>query len=122
MREPDNRHHGNSTIQTRRRNRPFVVPHGNDIVAFADVQSTGHIDPFFVASAHARQRNGSRLMARLHQEAHALGASELTSDVRKTAEPFFLRHGFHVVERRRPVRRGAVLENAFMRRDLTRGF
>jgi len=42
----------------------------------------------------------------------------LTSNVSKTAEPFFALHGFHVVERRFPVRRGMMLENALMRKAL----
>jgi len=58
------------------------------------------------------------LMERVYQEARSLGLTELTSDVSKTAEPFFLRHGFQVVERRFPVRRGVTLENALMRKKL----
>lgn len=61
------------------------------------------------------------LMARIHQEAISLDVQKLTSDVSKTAEPFFLRHGFQVVERRFPVRRGVTLENALMCKKLKDG-
>lgn len=57
-------------------------------------------------------------MQRIHEEAAALGLTELRSDVSKTAEPFFRLHGFEVVERRFPVRRGVVLQNAMMRKTL----
>ena len=59
-------------------------------------------------------------MARIHEEAQSLGLVELTSNVSKTAEPFFALHGFHVVERRFPVRRGVTLQNALMRKSLSR--
>jgi N-acetylglutamate synthase-like GNAT family acetyltransferase len=35
----------------------------------------------------------------IHEEARQFGIAELTSNVSKAAEEFFLRHGFHVVER-----------------------
>lgn len=98
---------------------PFVVEIGNEIVGYADVQRNGYIDQFFVSGTHGRQGIGIRLMARIHEEARSLGLTELTSDVSKTAEPFFALHGFQVVERRFPIRRGVVLQNALMRKALT---
>lgn len=98
---------------------PFVVEVGNEIVGYADVQRNGYIDQFFVSGTHGRQGIGIRLMARIHEEARSLGLTELTSDVSKTAEPFFALHGFQVVERRFPIRRGVVLQNALMRKALT---
>ncbi|MCH7628116.1 MAG: GNAT family N-acetyltransferase, partial [Proteobacteria bacterium] len=90
-----------------RRNRPFVAELDDEIVGYADIQPSGYIDQFFVSGSHPRRGVGTMLMARLHQEAISLGLKELTSDVSKTAEPFFLRHGFQVVERRFPVRRSS---------------
>lgn len=99
--------------------RPFVVELANEIVGYADVQPDGYVDHFFVSGCHSRQGIGTRLMTRIHEEARSLGLTELTSNVSKTAEPFFALHGFHVVERRFPVRRGVTLQNALMRKDLT---
>ncbi|MDM0082291.1 GNAT family N-acetyltransferase [Variovorax sp. J31P179] len=98
--------------------RPFVAWLGDEIVGYADVQLNGYIDHFFVSGAHPRQGIGTRLMARIHEEAELLGLTELTSDVSLTAEPFFALHGFKVVERRFPVRRGVTLQNALMRKAL----
>ena len=98
--------------------RPFVALLGDEIVGYADVQLNGYIDHFFVSGAHPRQGIGTRLMARIHEEAELLGLTELTSDVSMTAEPFFALHGFKVVERRFPVRRGVTLRNALMRKAL----
>lgn len=98
--------------------RPFVVELGGEIVGYADVQPDGYVDHFFVSGAHPRRGIGTRLMARIHEEARFLGLTELRSDVSTTAEPFFALHGFKVVERRFPVRRGVPLQNALMRKAL----
>lgn len=101
--------------------QPFVVELGGKIVGYADVQPNGYVDHFFVSGAHPRQGIGTRLMARIHEEARSLGLTELTSDVSKTAEPFFALHGFKVVERRFPMLRGVTLQNALMRKELRHG-
>lgn len=98
--------------------RPFVVEVDNEIVGYADVQQDGYIDHFFVSVTHARQGVGTRLMARIHDEAASRGLAELSADVSKTAEAFFALHGFQVVERRFPIRRGVILQNALMRKVL----
>lgn len=97
---------------------PFVVELDNQIVGYADIQPDGYIDHFYVSGFHARQGIGTLLMGRIHEEAAMLGTTALTSNVSKTAEPFFARHGFQVVERHFPVCRGVVLENALMRKGL----
>lgn len=101
-----------------RKNQPFIAEIDGEVVGYADVRSDGHIDQFYVSGLHPRQGIGTRLMARIHDEAKSLGLVALTSNVSKTAEPFFALHGFHVVERRLPVRRGVMLENALMRKAL----
>jgi putative acetyltransferase len=97
---------------------PFVAELHGALVGYADVQQDGYIDHFFVSGAHGRQAIGSHLMARIHEEARRLNLTELTSDVSATAEPFFAYHGFGIVERRCPVRRGVALHNALMRKPL----
>lgn len=97
---------------------PFVVEVEGDIAGYADVQSNGYIDHFFVSGSYPKRGVGTLLMQAIHDEARRRGLSELTSNVSKTAELFFLRRGFHVVERGFPVRRGVTLQNALMRKDL----
>jgi len=101
-----------------RSTRPFVAELNNEIVGFADLQPTGYIDQFFVSGLHPRRGIGSLLMAQIHSQAQSSCITELTSEVSKTAEPFFVHHGFHVVQRQFPVRQGVVLENALMRKSL----
>ena len=100
--------------------RPFVVEVEGEIAGYADVQPDGYIDHFYVSGTCPGQGIGTLLMNSIHEEARQSGMSVLTSHVSKSAEQFFLRHGFHVVERGFPVRRGVTLENALMRKGLTK--
>lgn len=97
-------------------NRPFVAEVDGVAIAFADLQSDGLIDQFFVAPSHARQGAGGMLMAAILAEAEALGLPVLTSHVSLTAQPFFARFGFEVVAHRMPVVRGVAISNALMRK------
>ena len=99
--------------------RPFVVESHGKLVAYADVQPTGYIDHFFVSGPFARTGIGTVLMNRIHETALAQGISVLTSDVSRTAQPFFAQFGFVVIEQRAPVIRGVTVPNALMRCELT---
>ena len=98
--------------------RPFVVEIKQQIVGYADLQSTGYIDHFFVAQHAARQGVGSLLMQHIDAQAKLLSLTELTADVSLTAEPFFARHGFHIIKRNRAICRGVILLNASMKKSI----
>jgi putative acetyltransferase len=57
-------------------------------------------------------------MEHLHAVAIARSTSFLFSEVSRTAQPFFTKFGFAVVEQRSPVVRGIVVPNALMRKEL----
>jgi len=97
---------------------PFVVEHRGEILAYADVQADGYIDHFFVSARHARQGIGSLLMAHLHTVAATRAIALLSSDVSRTAQPFFEKFGFAVTEQRSPVIRGVTIPNARMCKHL----
>ncbi len=97
---------------------PFVAEIDGRLVGYADVQANGYIDHFFVSGHTPRQGVGTALMTVLEAEALRMGLDELTSNVSRTAQPFFERFGFVVVEQRRPVIRGVELPNALMRKAL----
>jgi putative acetyltransferase len=99
---------------------PFVAELEGRVVAYADLQVNGYIDHFFVSGAHPRCGLGTLLMNHILREAKSLGLSELTSDVSRTAQGFFERFGFRVVEQRKPVVRGVVIPNALMRLETER--
>ncbi|CBL47211.1 Hypothetical protein HDN1F_36280 [gamma proteobacterium HdN1] len=97
---------------------PFVAVIDGVVVGYTDIQPSGYIDHFFVSGNRPRQGIGANLMGVIHQEAAQRGITELTSDVSLTAQPFFSKFGFHVVEHRFPKRRGVVIPNALMRKIL----
>jgi putative acetyltransferase len=98
--------------------QPFVVETSGQIVAYADVQASGYIDHFFVSGAVARQGVGSMLMNHIHQIATAQGMTMLTSHVSLTAQPFFAKFGFSIIEQCCPEIRGVVFSNALMSKSL----
>lgn len=100
--------------------RPFVAEIDGVIAGYADLQPSGYIVHFFVSADFPRQGVGRALMDRIHEKAAHLGVTELTSDVSKTAQPFFARFGFEIVEQRFPVRQGVTIPNALMRKTLAR--
>lgn len=101
--------------------QPFVVEIDDEIAGYADIQPNGYIDHFFVSGSYPRQGVGTLLMNRIHGEAKLLGISRLTANVSKTAESFFSHHGFQVVKRGFPIRRGMTLQNALMQKELHHG-
>ncbi len=96
--------------------KPFVVEHENQPVGYADLQADGHIDHFFVSGHHPRQGIGRMLMNHILQTARKTRIDRLFSHVSITAQPFFQRFGFVLIEQRLPVMRGVPLSNALMQR------
>jgi putative acetyltransferase len=96
--------------------QPFVVEVDSSIAAYGDLQASGYIDHFFVSANFARRGIGTLLMDFLLAKAAAEKIPEQSSDVSVTAQPFFQRFGFRVVEHRVAVMRGVALPNALMRR------
>jgi len=99
--------------------QPFIVEEDARVVGYADLQTTGYIDHFYVSSAYARRGVGRCLMERLHARAAELGLGRLFSDVSRTAEPFFEAFGFRVVERKKAVMGRVSLPHARMEKDLS---
>jgi putative acetyltransferase len=97
---------------------PFVVEHDGRPIAYADVQPTGYMDHFFVAAPFNGRGVGSMLMLRILDTAAAGKIPVLTSNVSRTAQGFFRRFGFVIVEERAPVRDGVVIPNALMKKEL----
>jgi putative acetyltransferase len=98
---------------------PFVVEADGLLIAYADVQENGYIDHFFVSGHHPRQGAGRLLMETIHESARRQSMEMLTSDVSRTAQPFFEHFGFEVLEQRSPTIRGVVVPNALMRKTLS---
>jgi putative acetyltransferase len=100
---------------------PFVAERNGKIVGYADVQSNGYIDHFFVSPAVTRQGVGSLLMRKIHDTAIAQRTESLFADVSVTARPFFEKWGFEVEVSQQVTIRGVTLNTFRMRKSrLTR--
>lgn len=97
---------------------PFVVERDGAIVGYADVQPNGYIDHFFVSGSAGGQGVGRLLMRRIHERAAETGIAELSSEVSRTAQPFYRRFGFETVDQHSKLVRGVELQYAAMRKVL----
>ncbi len=97
---------------------PFVALLDGAIAGYADVQPSGYIDHFYVASTAGGQGVGGALMRRILARAEDLQLAELSSHVSLTAQPFYAHFGFEVVEHRVFDVRGVQMCNAAMRKRL----
>lgn len=95
-----------------------VAVEDGTVIGFSDTDEHGYIDMMFVDPALTRRGVATALLQHVTETARAHGALELTTHASLTARPFFERHGFEVVEERRPVLRGVSLTNFAMRRAL----
>jgi putative acetyltransferase len=98
--------------------KPFVIERDEAIIAYADVQDDGLIDHFFVAASSAKQGVGKWLMQHIIITAKAKQIPKLHSHVSLTAQPFFERYGFLLVQRQEMTIRDVVLSNALMERTV----
>ncbi|RZA34389.1 MAG: GNAT family N-acetyltransferase [Lysobacteraceae bacterium] len=99
-------------------NHPWVVEVNGQLAAFADLQPSGYIDQFFVATECTGNGVGRALMQHLHEVAASRGIMRLHAHVSLTAQPFFARCGFTIEEEQLPVVRGVALRNAVMSKQL----
>lgn len=98
--------------------KPFVIEDSAELIAYADLQPTGYIDHFFVSGSYQRRGAARLLMERIHAHATELALRVLSSDVSRTAQPFFAHFGFQIVEQRSALIRGIELPNALMHKNL----
>lgn len=97
---------------------PCVAVLNSKLVGYTDIQSDGLIDHFFVHHNHQGSGVGAALMNRIFSVAAERGISRLYSHVSKTAQPFYHRFGFAVIQENSPVIRGVALSNATMEKYL----
>lgn len=83
------------------------------------VPARGFLDMAFVAPRFARQGVGAALHSVLEGRARAAGLSRLTTEASLLLEPLLVRMGWQVTLRQEIERRGEVLRNARMVKELS---
>ena len=75
----------------------YVADAQGTVVGFAEFESTGHIDCFYVHHQWQRQGVGASLMLAIEADANHQQIPRLFAEVSLTARLFFQHHGFAVV-------------------------
>jgi len=105
----DKRLSGNFTI---------VAEHDGTIVGFASLAYKGYYDLLYVHKDYQRQGVATALTNIIENEAVLYGIRELTADVSITAKPFFEKKGYEVIRKQSVERKGQLLTNYTMRKEL----
>jgi putative acetyltransferase len=95
---------------------PFVIEKDDTLIAYADLQDDGLIDHFFVSAENAKQGVGKWLMQHIIATAKAKDISKMHAHVSLTAQPFFEKHSFKLIQRQEVIVREVALTNALMER------
>lgn len=96
----------------------LVAQHADKIIGFATLDNGNYIDLLYVHKDYQRQGVANRLYADIEAKARRLNQIVLTSDVSKTARPFFENNGFNVSKEQIVIRKGVNLTNYKMSKML----
>ena len=105
-------------VERLKRSSPWVAVEDNDLLGFAEMDSAGRIDCFYVQHARLGRQVGSALMQKLQYQALRLGLARLEVEASVTARGFFQHKGFVLVRRQQVERRGQSLINYLMRKSI----
>ncbi|NIZ15104.1 GNAT family N-acetyltransferase [Phaeobacter sp. HF9A] len=97
----------------------WVAADADDVAqGFIELESDGHIDCFYLAPDLAGTGIGAALYERLETQARAAGLASLYVEASEAARRFFLRQGFTDRGRRDFERRGVMIHNYAMTKQL----
>lgn len=97
---------------------PIVACFNDAVVGFAEFEDSGYIDCFYVHHEHQGKGIGSVLMREILKQAREKEISSIYADVSITAKPFFEHKGFIVIRHQQLEKRGVLLENFRMEREI----
>lgn len=96
----------------------LVAQDQNKIVGFATLDNGNYIDLLYVHKDYQRQGIAQRLLDDIEDEARRLKQIQLTSDVSRTAKPFFAKNGFKTLKEQKNIRNGVEIINYKMVKQL----
>lgn len=96
-----------------------LVAHiNNEIVGFVTLDNGNYIDLLYVHKNHQRHGIAYSLYEKIENEAKRQNQSSLTSNVSKTARPFFEKVGFEVTKDQTVVRQNVKMTNYKMEKKI----
>ena len=98
--------------------RTLVADEGGEVVGFAELEESGHLDMLYCRADAVGRGVGSLLYAAVEERARGLGLGRISTEASITARPFFGRRGFAVLRRNTVWREGTALTNFSMQKAL----
>jgi putative acetyltransferase len=95
-----------------------VAEHRDALAGFCTWNAEGCLDLLYVHPDHLRRGVASALCAAAEADLRLRGVTRLHTQASLTAQPFFQRQGFRLVQRQTVEIRGVVLPNAVMEKIL----
>lgn len=95
----------------------LVIRH-NQIAGFGNVEEDGHLDMLFTHPEHQRCGVATALLKWLELAVVQLNIPVIFTEASITAKPFFIRHGFQLVEARQVSVRGQSFINYRLRKQV----
>lgn len=96
----------------------LVAQINNEIVGFVTLDNGNYIDLLYVHKNHQREGIAEGLYKNIENEARRQNQSFLTSNVSKTARPFFEKVGFEVTKKQTVLRQNVELTNYKMEKKI----
>lgn len=96
----------------------LVAEENDEVVGFAELEESGHLDMFYLRRDAIGRGFGSRLYEAVESEARALSVGRISTEASITARPFFRRQGFQVLQEQTVWRGGVGLTNFVMEKPL----
>ena len=90
----------------------------NEIVGFVTLDKGNYIDLLYVHKDHQRQGIADSLYKNIENEARRQNQSYLTSNVSKTARPFFQKFGFEITKKQTVLLQNVELKNYKMKKKI----
>lgn len=100
------------------RNVAYIAEQSGVILGFGDMTTEGHLDRLFIHKDYQGQGIASCLVHALEQKAKELGCNLVDVDASITAKPFFERRGYQSIQEQTVVRKGIMLTNYKMIKDI----
>lgn len=97
---------------------PFVALENGEIVGFAELESDGHIDYFYVHHKWQGKGVGSMLYNNIEEVAISQKMIHLCAEVSVPSKGFFLKQGFKILEKKNNIICGSPAPNFMMKKKL----
>jgi putative acetyltransferase len=96
----------------------FLAETDEKILGFGELESNGHIDRFYIDADSIGKGVGKMIYESIESLARSQKLVRLLVEASVTAQPFFMRMGFHVVHEQTVDVHGVKMNNFVMEKDL----